>query len=97
MRFVLRVIEGPSVGARLLFPPGEYVFGRSCECHVRFLLSRYVSRELGLPGTTFLVEMAPPDAPNLAVPVSVSGELTGETCCFPEGCTEVEIQIPRMA
>jgi pSer/pThr/pTyr-binding forkhead associated (FHA) protein len=44
MPFVLRVIAGQSVGARLLFPPGEYVFGRAEGCHVRFALTRPVSR-----------------------------------------------------
>jgi pSer/pThr/pTyr-binding forkhead associated (FHA) protein len=44
MPFILRVIEGQSVGARLLFPPGEYVFGRAKGCHVRFALTSSVSR-----------------------------------------------------
>jgi pSer/pThr/pTyr-binding forkhead associated (FHA) protein len=44
MVVILRIIRGEPLGARLLFPPGEYLFGRSPECHVRFPNHLSVSR-----------------------------------------------------
>jgi predicted component of type VI protein secretion system len=43
MSVVLRVIRGEPLGARLLFPPGQYLFGRAAGCHVRFAKTSPVS------------------------------------------------------
>src|SRR5262245_6887947 len=44
MAIQLRVVKGRPRGKRLLFPHGEYVFGRGAECHVR-PNSDWVSRQ----------------------------------------------------
>jgi len=43
MLVILSVVQGGPKGARLLFPPGEFVFGRSDECNV-VLVHRSASR-----------------------------------------------------
>ena len=43
MRVVLRVVIGEGGGAELVFPPGQYLFGRAEGCHVH-LPMRPVSR-----------------------------------------------------
>lgn len=44
MRVKLTVVQGKPQGKCLTFPPGEYVFGRGEECHVR-PNSPWVSRQ----------------------------------------------------
>ena len=44
MNVKLRIIQGRPEGKSMLFPQGEYVFGRGTECHVR-PNSDWVSRE----------------------------------------------------
>lgn len=44
MKVELRVVRGQPQGKRLLFPQGEFLFGRGTECHVR-PNSDWVSRQ----------------------------------------------------
>jgi pSer/pThr/pTyr-binding forkhead associated (FHA) protein len=44
MKVTLRIVQGRPEGKSLLFPRGEYVFGRGTECHVR-PNSDWVSRQ----------------------------------------------------
>lgn len=44
MNVKLLVVQGRPQGKSLLFPPGEYVFGRGSECHIR-PNSDWVSRQ----------------------------------------------------
>lgn len=44
MNLKLLIVQGRPEGKSLLFPPGEYVFGRGAECHVR-PNSDWVSRQ----------------------------------------------------
>jgi pSer/pThr/pTyr-binding forkhead associated (FHA) protein len=44
MNFTLLVIQGRPSGKKLVFPPGDYYFGRGEECHVR-PDSEWVSRQ----------------------------------------------------
>jgi len=44
MKVKLRIVQGRPEGKNMLFPHGEYVFGRGAECHVR-PNSDWVSRQ----------------------------------------------------
>src|SRR6478752_1125391 len=44
MNVKLRIVQGRPQGKSMLFPRGEYVFGRGAECHVR-PNSDWVSRQ----------------------------------------------------
>ena len=44
MTIKLRIVQGRPAGKSMLFPRGEYVFGRGTECHVR-PNSDWVSRQ----------------------------------------------------
>jgi pSer/pThr/pTyr-binding forkhead associated (FHA) protein len=44
MNVKLLVVQGRPQGKSLVFPPGEYVFGRGAECHIR-PNSEWVSRQ----------------------------------------------------
>ncbi|HKI38624.1 MAG TPA: FHA domain-containing protein [Gemmataceae bacterium] len=44
MKIKLRIVQGRPQGKKMVFPRGEYVFGRGAECHVR-PNSDWVSRQ----------------------------------------------------
>jgi pSer/pThr/pTyr-binding forkhead associated (FHA) protein len=44
LQVVLRITSGKLEGTRLLFPPGQYLFGRAQGCHVVFAPTSIASR-----------------------------------------------------